>query len=718
MKLKSYIFQMALAAVSLGALTVSCEDMLTPESDYVIYDDHLNGASDTATSLVGIIYKLQAIADRTNLLGEVRGDLVTVKSTATMDLQDLANLNVSDDNKYNNPRDYYAIINNCNYFIAKADSNAFDGRGNRIFNKEIAQVKVIRAWTYLQLALNYGRVPFYTEPLLTENEVEAIDLNDRRDLAFICDYFIKDLEPYVNVDFPQMGDIASYRMVNCFFPIDMVLGDLYLWRASLTGNKEQYRTAATHYFNWITNDTRVGGVSKSLYRVRNNIDQSWMKMSGTLTETWAPFRGYSNYTILFSNATNGYNNETFTFIPMDSLAYMGYYSELQQLYCDMNVFGDEGVSRGGYDASKVQVIEPSDALLDLGAAQSYCILDQNKNERVEDFEVDENQVEGLDPRLYMGDLRLFDTWRQSSRDYMSGTGVKQYSSSYIRKFNSSRYVSIYRQTDAFLRLAEALNNGGLPRFAHVILANGLSDAVIRDSVLAFCNETDAAFVNGLWSRVNAGEYYSRTGANTNVSDRSKVQIGIHSRGCGYTEVNPDYAYPIDTLTDARKQEYADLRARYLAEAESIEQDAYAEALIVNEDDPEDAEPAYDYTVFSNYMAEHLSVSLSGVNSFEAYATNRDRLFGLYAKVQTGKAWANDPAHMAEEQLAVDKLLLDEMALETCFEGKRFYDLMRFSMRHDNTWMTDRMSQRSPEVAAKLADRNNWYLSWQGKIGMK
>ena len=75
MKLKSYIFQIALAAVGAGILG-ACEDMLEPTSDYVIYENgsHLTTPADTATSLIGIIYKLQAIGDRTNLLGEVRGD--------------------------------------------------------------------------------------------------------------------------------------------------------------------------------------------------------------------------------------------------------------------------------------------------------------------------------------------------------------------------------------------------------------------------------------------------------------------------------------------------------------------------------------------------------------------------------------------------------------------------------------------------------------------
>ena len=86
-----------------GNALVSCEDFFKQESDDVLYADqeHLNNAVDTIYSVTGILTKLQALADRTILLGELRGDLVTVTSTATNDLREVANFNISDDNKYN-----------------------------------------------------------------------------------------------------------------------------------------------------------------------------------------------------------------------------------------------------------------------------------------------------------------------------------------------------------------------------------------------------------------------------------------------------------------------------------------------------------------------------------------------------------------------------------------------------------------------------------------
>ena len=85
------------------------------------------------------------------------------------------------------------------------------------------------------------------------------------------------------------------------------------------------------------------------------------------------------------------------------------------------------------------------------------------------------------------------------------------------------------------------------------------------------------------------------------------------------------------------------------------------------------------------------------------------------------AWAQ--MHLAEEQLRVDSMLLTEMALETCFEGKRFYDLMRFAKRHNNNaWLADPISKRNGESNQDQGLRNllmtedNWYLNWKDQIG--
>lgn len=128
------------AAVSSVSLT-GCQDFFEQESDHIIFadGDHLNNPTDTVYSMMGILQKMQAIADRSVLLGEVRGDLVDVNEYTSADLRNIALFELDDSaNVYNQPRDYYAVINNCNYYIARADTALKNNRNEKVFMREYA----------------------------------------------------------------------------------------------------------------------------------------------------------------------------------------------------------------------------------------------------------------------------------------------------------------------------------------------------------------------------------------------------------------------------------------------------------------------------------------------------------------------------------------------------------------------------------------------------
>ena len=73
-------------------LPYGCQDFFEQESDHIIFadGDHLNNPTDTVYSMMGILQKMQAIADRSVLLGEVRGDLVDVNEYTSADLRNIA----------------------------------------------------------------------------------------------------------------------------------------------------------------------------------------------------------------------------------------------------------------------------------------------------------------------------------------------------------------------------------------------------------------------------------------------------------------------------------------------------------------------------------------------------------------------------------------------------------------------------------------------------
>ena len=121
--MKNIIYQ-SICAICVICAMVSCSDMLETKSELVEFekDNTLNHPTDSVYSVLGIVNRMQLIADRVVLLGEVRGDLVSTTEAASADLKRLASFDFSQDNKYNRVSDYYAVINNCNYFVAHADT--------------------------------------------------------------------------------------------------------------------------------------------------------------------------------------------------------------------------------------------------------------------------------------------------------------------------------------------------------------------------------------------------------------------------------------------------------------------------------------------------------------------------------------------------------------------------------------------------------------------
>ena len=224
----------------------SCEDMLEVKSDRVEYDMDPLTLSDSVYSVLGILKNVQAVADRQVLLGELRGDLMVVnEGSAVTDIQKIARFDFEGDNQYLDVKDYYAIINNCNIYLARVDTT-LSYNNVKLMLREYVAVKSVRAWTYMQLVTNYGRVPFFTEPILTHSLSQEVYERPMLGIEEIADTLIKDLSPFADPrQYPMpMFSGLTFNTSLYFMPIRQLLGDLYLW----TGD---YRNAIDCYYNLI-----------------------------------------------------------------------------------------------------------------------------------------------------------------------------------------------------------------------------------------------------------------------------------------------------------------------------------------------------------------------------------------------------------------------------------------------------------------------------------
>ena len=469
--------------LSFSMMFTSCADMLETSSDLVEFekDNTLNHATDSVYSVMGIVNKLQFIADRTVILGETRADLVMPTEAASADLKNLSAFDFSKDNKYNEVSDYYAVINNCNYFLAHVDT-AMQRRGRNLFINEYAVVKAYRAWTYLQLAMNYGNVPLVTKPLMTEVEAREAMNGPRVGIADICDYFIKDLTPYVGVELPEYKTHNGMNPQQFFLPIRVVLGDLCLWSG-------HYKEAAAWYHDYLTDERKPIFMRTSR--------STWPNA----TELISPNRSYSVNTV----------SEVLSFIPMEGRVFDGVVSDLPNIYNSTN------------ENYRYFQLKPSTAMRDLSAAQTYCF------ELKTDIRTDTlfAKKTGLMDDLYAGDLRLCSNYSLSSQ------GKDEYSeyndeTQTIKKIWTN-IVPVYRRSMVYLRYAEALNRAGLPQSAMVVLKYG----VCKDNFEQYVDSTELANAGGL---IDFDE---------NVFS-FRDAMGIHSFGSGDSQANPYFALPMPT----------------------------------------------------------------------------------------------------------------------------------------------------------------------------
>ena len=604
------IYKFIFAVLAIGGFA-SCSDFFDQESEHVIFTetDHLNSATDSIYSVIGILNKLQAIGDRTVLLGEVRGDLVDLTKEANSDLRDMALFNIGDDNRYNNPTDYYAIINNCNYFIANADTALKNNRNDYIFMKEYAAVKAIRAWTYLQLVLNYGCVPFVTEPILSKLEAEKE--YPPYNLQAVCEYFINDLMPLTDRwadEYPNYGNIRSLRdgaSRLLFFPMNVVLGDLNLWLASVTGNKSTYREAAMRYYKYISQ--RNG--DNSAYPTGMNY---YMWYWGSTA--WNSFTSASSGD--WSDEEYGQNTELITIIAGDSIRAEGNYSELRNLF----------YSREDNDY-RVSII-PSQGMFELSESQVNCCLASNG------ISFSYAPTDLTDHKA--GDLRLYRSysWGQATNRL---TG-ERFDVSYIEK-QSFQNIHIYRRTQLYLRLAEALNGAGLPRAAFSILSTGLNNEIYETSVYPYCSESDSIWISQLdfpetrYGIVTA-QYITSSSGGTGVYNT----MGIHSRGSGWTPYNEFYRLPEAEPIPVVDEEGNPIEGLFVIEKDSPDlvekQQAFVDSLLLNENG---LEMAFEGPRFYDIMRFAMRQSNPGQFLAEKVA-ERHGIRGEFDKLKDPQKW--------------------------------------------------------------------------------
>jgi len=507
-------------SLTCGAAAVTgCSDMLDTESERQLFDPSLSEKTDSVYYALGILQGIQQLADQYVFQGEMQGDLVTTTQYTDKNLRQLANFSATAANKYDSAYVYYRVINNCNYYIAHRDTSLRTG-AQYVTMAEYVSVKAIRAWTYMQLARVYGKVPFYTEPL---TQISHIDNNQypELDMDGIVARLAPDLEQYSGkYNTPTMGGVSPTTSITSpskiFFPVDVVLGDLYL-------ESGQYDKAARHFVTYLTD---IASPMTTQYVQAYSI-RSYVRDNMDLPSDFTTYSSTS-WSNIFSTAGN---DEIITYVPMATSRQTGATTNIPK------VFGYDYYSTTEGRIDEIQIL-PSESYKDLSEGQDYYYLSTRST-----------AVESIINSATLGDTRYSGIVDQETK-----------ADSTVLRINKNMYARIllYRYSTVVLHLAEAFNRLGMYDAAFAILKDGLT------RYLVVKGSGGPQYISDATKDALQTTYPLFSEANVSKFSEASQCAGIHMRGSGYTRdftgsvYQPGLSpYQLDTVVSVKMAEIAE-----------------------------------------------------------------------------------------------------------------------------------------------------------------
>ncbi len=599
MKKKS-IISLLICCMTLGMVNTSCQDMLTPDSDRHAYEV----AKDTLYSYWGILKSLQNIAERYVILNECRGDLVEGSAYVSDTIAAIINFGQNGyQDKYKDGAcaylkvsDYYHVINSCNAYIAKCDTALMvsTGQQKRYMLQECAQVQAIRAWVYMQLVYAYGRVPFYKEPLLTTDDINKFIKDPNHTMAdakTLADLLGADLEEvYAKLDpedmFPQYNEYELVcHSMRVMFPLDVVIGDLYL----MQGDETACKKAASYYYKFL-NSKFCGPLETTNYI-------SLGDRVASIDDPQYGFYGAVPYNETGYSLTGGrYRYEAITCIPSNRGRLDGHvFTDINRLFGFEATLSASGSGIADEDAKATtsfvslnyrdngyrRELLPSrgyEALCDSQKYECYIGSGSRDNEPYQELAVLPEVGDARRVWIYRpltSAMRNAVVLTPRSEQYTLPMGENTLYGKLISKQNpnssfSTVYPLVYRKSTIWLRYAEAINRAGFPSYAFAILKNGL---VSNHNMWFPSNVEEEDYANRPFS------YLSGASLDYGVKDSVFVYIEQVDDSTQYVWGLPGYDTDVkEYITSFDKlKEY--VNAKYQAIADSI-----------NSTLPEDAEP--------------------------------------------------------------------------------------------------------------------------------
>lgn len=501
----------------------SCKDFFDPDQELNITDEQLFDDWYEYRSVEMGMYALQQdLVEQLVVLGELRADLLTITPNADADLVEIYNFNISKDNKYASPVNFFKLIAACNNFIRILEREHPEVLDKTVevtnYDKLYGEALCMRAWAYFTAARIYGKVPFIHESLVTIDEIESyvnspgeytdsINIVFNRDgynndtivnpepvilekkfysLDLVIDHFTNELENNIKSvgvkhDIDREDPTWEITIWNTY-AMHALLGQMYLTEGNLH--------KAAYHFEVIINTS----TATNRYQLTNSFAfGSWGQIFTELDNQ------EHIYTIWFDKNRFQQHQLQNLFLPIPPYKYMLKPTKSAIHNWETSWFL-QSIVRNSNPARSYMAFQGIPGDLYRGYGNSYIYI-RNGTTSMQD-------ILGMLEFKRLGDTRSVNNMMEG----MDTVALKYYSGQYA----DDAYYIIYRAGNIHLYLAEIYNY-----WLHYVTPTGGGSTTLR---------TELTKAMGL---VNYGEYYTIS--------QSRLQLGVRGR-VGYSGNDDAFTY--------------------------------------------------------------------------------------------------------------------------------------------------------------------------------
>lgn len=341
-KIRQYIVYGSFLVLS-GISFSSCEKFLNPEQELNITEDKLfNDWYEYRSIEMGLYGLQQKLVEQLFILGELRADLVAITPSATADMVEIYNFNVSKTNEYASPTNLFKLISACNNFIQvleREHPEVLDPQSPvSNYDKLYGEAMCMRAWAYFNGVRIYGKIPFIHESLVTLEEIDEyvnssgtytdsvyiqfskdgyyndtlynhpIELEKKYfDTQMVIDYFTNQLEEEVKAvgvnHYVENNDISWEVTIWSEWAKHALLGQMYLTEGDLvqasyhleeiiynaSDNRRYHLDNSFAYGNWANIFTNIDS-REHIYTIWFNKANFQQNQFQSFFEPWAPHK--------------------------------------------------------------------------------------------------------------------------------------------------------------------------------------------------------------------------------------------------------------------------------------------------------------------------------------------------------------------------------------------------------------------------------------------